>query len=74
MDVTAGGDIEVVSGDFVQGADPGKFFDFLPGFESFGNTNDSLDGEVILWVALGELPAGVEQEELFFSFFGFGLV
>ena len=63
MDVAAGGNVEVVLGDFLTGDDARILLLFLPRSEGVGYADNGVSGDVVLRVALAELAARVEQEE-----------
>ena len=63
MDVAAGGDVEIVLGDFFSGDDARILILFLPRGESVGDADNGVVGDVVFRVALVELAARVEQEE-----------
>ena len=74
MDVAAGRDVEIVLGNFFAADDAAVFFLFPPRFESFGDAQDRVVGQVVFRVALGELAAGVEQKDFALSFVRLRLV
>ena len=74
VDVAAGGDVVVVFLQLRMIDDTAEFFLFLPIDEGLGNAGDAFGRDEVLWVALLEYTAGVDEQRPTLPGLGLGLV
>jgi hypothetical protein len=74
VDIAARRDVVVIFGDLLDSDDATVLLLLAPSSEGVRDAYDGFIGDKVFGVALGELPAGVEEEEFSCATLGLGLV